>query len=208
MVGGCLNALPPNRKIPDMMTREEWLEQMIEQLRPRFARACAPIPEGTRVSCSWPKGRSAAKVIGQCWAPEGRAPEIFISPTLVDSGRVGGVLIHELIHAALGADAGHGPEFRKAALALGLTGKMTATTETPELVEELEMMAAGIGPYPHEAIGIGGNPVKKQTTRMRKVACSCDYTVRISTKWIEFGVPDCPICDIPMVVIPPKNKAN
>ncbi len=37
------------------------------------------------------------------------------------------VLLHEMIHAAVGIDAGHKGPFKRAAIAVGLAGPMTAT---------------------------------------------------------------------------------
>jgi hypothetical protein len=37
-------------------TREQWLAQAIEMMRPEFAAASAPLPENLAVSCSWPSG--------------------------------------------------------------------------------------------------------------------------------------------------------
>jgi len=51
-------------------------------------------------------------------------------------------------------------------------------------------MVKFIGEYPHGAISYSNR--RKQTTRMIKVVCpACDYTVRVSQKWIEVGLPTC-----------------
>jgi hypothetical protein len=55
--------------------------------------------------------------------------EILVSPVIADSMRVAGILAHELIHASVGVEHGHKGPFRQMAKALGLEGKMTATTE-------------------------------------------------------------------------------
>ena len=87
------------------------------------------------------------------------------------------------------------------ALAVGLTGKMTATIATPELKEKIEKWVKKIGQYPHSSFDVSKS--KKQTTRMIKVMCISDYTecghgnykARMSRKLIEtFGCPVCPNC--------------
>ena len=127
--------------------REQWLDAAIQSVRPRF-RACGyPLPDNIKVSCGWPVGsRGAKKVLGQCFAPSASSKgnvEIFISPTLDKPGQVMGVLIHELVHAAVGNDAGHGKAFQKACAELGLTGKATEALPGPEMSGWL---SAGIMP--------------------------------------------------------------
>lgn len=176
--------------------REQWLDAAIQSVRPRF-RACGyPLPDNIKVSCGWPVGsRGAKKVLGQCFAPSASSKgnvEIFISPTLDKPGQVMGVLIHELVHAAVGNDAGHGKAFQKACAELGLTGKATEALPGPEMSGWL---SAGImpelGQYPHASVDF--NQRKKQGTRMIKLVCpETGYTVRTTKKWIEQGYPTSP----------------
>jgi hypothetical protein len=206
------------------ITREEWLHLAIDALRPEFEKIDFPLPEKLHVSVGFGYGakRESAKILGQCWASrvsEDGVNHIFISPEMNDAARVLDVLIHELVHAADDCASGHKGAFAKAAKALGLTGKMTATVATPELAEMLRELAKALGPYSHATLYPMGKPVqpktepnpedpeeeeppvssgpKKQGTRMIKVACSEDcecggYTVRTTQKWIEVGMPVCP----------------
>jgi hypothetical protein len=118
--------------------------------------------------------------------------EVFISPRLTDSVTILGVLIHELIHAAVGTKAKHGKLFKQPAVAVGLEGKMTATTVGEALRETFKQWIAEHGDYP--AGGLNLNERKKQTTRMLKCDCElCGYTVRTAAKWLaEYGPPLCP----------------
>lgn len=148
---------------------------------------------------------------------------LFISPEMKDEARVLDVLIHELVHAADDCKSGHKGAFATAAKALGLTGKMTATVATPELAEKLRELAVSLGSYSHATLYPMGKPIrpqadpkpegpeedpeeetpvhsgpKKQGTRMIKVACNkeCEcggYVVRTTAKWIEVGMPICPV---------------
>lgn len=210
----------------ETMTRESWLLEAIELLRPRFEAAGLPIPEKIRVSVGFGFGarRESARVIGQCWArsqSDDGVNAVFISPELENTARVLDVLIHELIHAGDDCQNGHKAAFKKVAVAVGLTGQMTATVATPELAADMKELAAKIGEYPHaklytepririqpkEGPGEDGpeeepGPVssgpKKQGTRMHKVIClDCGYTVRTTAKWIAVGLPVCP-CGIEM----------
>lgn len=195
------------------MTREQWLAALVDRLRPVFGERGLAIPAAIRVSCGWPSraalGRSARR-IGECWSPSRSGDwttEVFISPCLDDSLRVGDVLVHELVHAAVGTAAGHGPVFRRAALAVGLTGKMTGTVRGPACEAYLIAAVRALGLYPHATIGGSHDrPVdagKKQTCRLIKVACpSCEYIIRTTRRWLDVAVPTCPACgpDVTMVV--------
>ena len=147
------------------------------------------------MSTGFPKGggRGNAKVSGQAWTIEGKTPNVFISPILDDSQRVLDVLVHELVHVAVGCQCGHRGPFKRLATGLGLTGKMTATVAGEDLLVRLGTIISAIGEYPHEALIPAPNP-KKQSTRMIKVECGgCGYVARVSRKWIgEAGAPLCP----------------
>lgn len=189
-------------------TREEWLNAMTQALRPKFKAAGYPVPTKVHVSCGWPSNNGLARknrTIGQCWSNTASASghfEIFISPTLADGVKVGGVLVHELAHAALEAmhpetHAAHGALFQHAMKPLGMTGKATATTEGAELTRELVALVKKLGKYPHAALKFSQRG-KVQTTRLLKVACpECGYTVRTTAKWVEIGYPTC-VCGTAM----------
>jgi hypothetical protein len=182
-------------------TREQWLRALAELLVPMFAAMGYVLPSvrGIRMSCGWcstgMKGRRKAEV----WPLESSADhsfEIFISPKYDDPISVGESLIHEMCHIAVGLDKKHGKEFKKCALAMGLTGKMTATIPSPELEKTLKSLTKRLGRYPHAELRGGANEYKKQDARLVKLACpSCGYKVYTSKKWIEgAGAPICPTC--------------
>jgi hypothetical protein len=151
-----------------MPSREDWLGRMVDALRPTFAEHGHPLPERIRVSCGWPS-RSAlsgkAQRIGEAWSQlcsADGAHETFLSPVLADPVEVGAVLVHELVHHAVGVQAGHKGPFRTLALAVGLTGPMRATSAGEALRVRLHALAEELGPYPHATLS-GGNGKKKQT---------------------------------------------
>jgi hypothetical protein len=185
-------------------------------MRPEFEAAGAPLPEHLAVSCSWPSGNSRT-VIGECWVAEASSRgyvEVFISPVLDQVAGVQGVLVtlrHELVHAA--GRRGHGREFKALAVELGLSGPMTATIASPELLDFINWtLLPKLGAYPHGAItgrgeivvpptAPGDKPVilrpddrpKKQSTRLLKAECpGCGFTIRLSKKWADLGLPTCP----------------
>src|SRR5271157_261254 len=116
------------------MFREDYLQQAIDLLRPDFAQAEFPLPEKIRVSCGFPSKSALAKSkqrIGECWGVESSEDssfQVFVSPVLKESVEVLATLVHELVHTAVGIECKHRGKFPKAAKAVGLEGKMTATT--------------------------------------------------------------------------------
>ncbi|MCK5942491.1 MAG: transcription elongation protein SprT [Planctomycetes bacterium] len=181
-----------------MPSREEWLGRLVDALRPTFAEHGHPLPERIRVSCGWPS-RSAlsrkSQRIGEAWSQrcsDDGTHETFLSPVLADPIEVGAVLVHELVHHAVGVEHGHRGPFRKLALSVGLEGPMTATTAGEELQERLHALSAVLGPYPHAKLS-GAPGRKKQTTRMLKVACeACGCIVRMTRQWLDqVGAPTC-----------------
>lgn len=178
------------------ITREAWLQAAIDALRPMFAQVGAVVPD-VHASVGFPS-TNVRKRIGECWhGAEGELHQIFVSPVLDDIITVLGVLVHELVHAALPQGTGHGKAFGTVARALGLEGKMTATTVGDTLKDQLKELVAELGDYPHVKLTLGGT--KKQTTRMLKVECNgapedadeeteaidpCGFIFRTTAKWI------------------------
>lgn len=178
------------------MNRETWLNDFAQRLVPLFKNAGFPLDlSKVRLSVGFPRGgKGTRKTIGQCWSNKASADghtEIFISPILGSAADVDHVLTHELVHHVVGLKEGHRGKFAECARALGLAGKLTATTAGDELRPKLDAITAAIGPYPHGAL----NPsegVTKQGTRMLKLTCDgCGYVVRTSQRWLETGVPAC-----------------
>jgi hypothetical protein len=182
-------------------TREEWLNAAVLALRPLFDEQGAADFPRLRVSCGWPKG-ARGKAIGQAWHPSSSGDataELFISPELEKLTGYGVVdtLLHELIHAVVGNEAGHKGPFRKLAKSFGLSGKMTATFAEGELETRLLELVADLGHYPHAELS--KLSVTKQGTRMKLCQCpACGCKIRMTQKWLdEVGAPTCG-CGEPM----------
>ena len=178
--------------------REPWLHAVAERLRPIFASHHAAVPDKIRISCGFPSVGAFAvkrKRLGECWSDANSADghfEIMISPVIDDTMRVAGVLAHQLVHATVGIQHGHKGPFGRLARAIGLEGKMTATTEGEAFKQAVAPILEAVGPYPHAELSKTART--KQGTRLIKLQCpTCDYTVRITRKWLdEVGAPDCP----------------
>ena len=107
------------------------------------------------------------------------------------------VLVHELVHCLPGC-FNHGAKFGKVCTTLGLIPGQKgfkSTAPGPEFAETYANLLAGLGIYPHGALSPAGGR-KKQGTRMLKASCpSCGYTIRLTHKWAEQGLPTCPCGD-------------
>lgn len=192
-------------------TREEWLTAAILAVAPIFADHEITLPP-VRVSVGWPGGRGKkANDLGQCWHGSAAADgvsQMFISPVIgAEPVQVLATLVHELVHAVnFTTDvSGHGAAFRRVAVAVGLTGKMTATVAGEDLAAKLTQVAVDLGDYPHAVITTAGSlssGPKKQGTRMVKCVClECGYVARTTRKWLdEVGPPICPCVTAAMSV--------
>ncbi len=177
--------------------REAWLKSAIVILSPKFSSIGSVVP-AVKVSVGFPGGGSAKTRIGEHWSPEAsddKQGSIFISPVLSDSIEVLGVLVHEMVHAAVGNKAGHGKLFKRCALKVGLEGKMRSTTIGDGLKVRLAEIVTELGAYPHSKLNLNMGK-KKQTTRLIKQICrSCEYIVRSSKSCIDaHGCVICPVC--------------
>jgi hypothetical protein len=115
------------------------------------------------------------------------------------------------VHAA--GRRGHGKDFKALAVELGLTGPMTATIASLELLDFINWtLLPQLGKYPHGAITGRGEilapPPSQATSRsscgpttgrrnsrrgLLKADCpECGYAIRLSKRWAEVGLPSCP----------------
>ena len=111
--------------------REGWLRAATTGVRPYFASVGYPLPDEIRFAIAFTSTGRRGKRVGECWhsAASGDARyEIFIRADLADPIEVLGVLMKELLHTALPADAGHGRLFKEAALKIGLLPPLRMAT--------------------------------------------------------------------------------
>lgn len=203
-------------------TREAWLQALAEPIVTRLCkasglRACPSV----RIAFGFPSSGRGSNTIGECWCPAAsadRTTEIWIAPQfgLGDERRVADILAHEMAHALLGVEAGHGKVFAALVRSIGLEGDPTATIGGPAFWDWIDpILRWQVGPLPHgahllRALGRSDTPRGRcpgpkyhhtpQTTRMIKCACDvCGYTARTSRKWLEAaGAPICPTDNVPM----------
>lgn len=159
-------------------TREEWLEAAAARL------ACL-LPAGyvlppLKLSVGFPKGARGGHAIGQCWAAQcaadGKTAHIYVSPEVHEAVEACRVLLHELVHAIVGAEARHKGAFIKLARALGFEAPWTRTPASAGLMEHLTHCASELGAYPHVQLC---PPLKaKGKSRLLLYECACGRKVR------------------------------
>ena len=177
-------------------TREQWLAALIEELRGIFAVHGHPLPAKIRATCGLPstKSRSKDKHIGEHWsakASDDDTHEVSVSPVVAEPYEVAGILTHELCHAATHGD-GHRGRFPDLAKKLWLEGAPTRACAGDAFRENFKDIVESLGEYPHAALNVG-RVTTTQSTRMLKASCPCGYSVRITKKWADFGLPCCPL---------------
>jgi hypothetical protein len=173
--------------------REQWLREALDgPVTELFKQHGYKLPPKIRVTAGWPSRNALGRrkrTIGQAWSPsaskDGTA-EIIISLYLADPVTVLATLIHEVVHVVVGNDHGHDKVFGKCARAVGLEGKLTATTPSKALAEDiLRDWSPRLGKYPHAELD-GLEKTKSQTTRLIKLECpACGCVIRTTEKWLE-----------------------
>jgi hypothetical protein len=189
--------------------RESWLRAAASELRPYFASVGYPLPDNIRFAIAFTSTGRKGKRLGECWhssTSDDSSYEIFLRADLAEPIGVLGVLVKELVHTALPADAGHGRQFRQAAIQIGLQGPMRKATPGVLLQTRLNEIAVILGPLPHASLHIDQAPLvavsvavdrpKTQRARMLKAHCDvggCGYLVRLAAQHVkEIGPPHCP----------------
>ena len=206
------------------ITREQWLEAAIDILRPRFQEVGYLLPDVIRVSVGWAvsfKGENSsilALTVSRKITTDD-IYQIYVTPERDVASDVLGYLVHELAHVAVGTDAGHGPDFKSCAVAVGLEGKMIHALPGIVLAAELVALAETLGTYPHKRVDLdlartpapvpaGGIPApfpatdvpaprwssgpRSQTARMILCVAECGYKIRTTRNHLAVGNPSCP----------------
>ena len=145
------------------MTREQWLHELMAKLAPAFAELGKPLPTGVKLSCGYTSKGAKGRRIGECHYCEADRREIFIKPDQHESEEVAAIVLHELIHAALGPGFGHGREFKKIAVKLGLEGRMTATIAGDKAKALVRAALEGLEAYPHTKLLAGEGRARATT---------------------------------------------
>jgi hypothetical protein len=205
-------------------TREEWLHEVARLVTQYLFEPAGYIVPPITLSVGIPHNPrgSSHHARAQCWSPqcsEAGISTIFVSPFNDEVASIVGDVVHELCHAVVGNDKGHGKVFAECAAKVGLVAPWTSTPETEEFKHWVRtFVVPQVGEYPHSkmrdlkdlkanpptidgtvsggALGPTGSP--KQSTRLLKLECpSCGCVVRITKKWLAMGAPSCGCPDHP-----------
>jgi len=188
---------------------EGWLNRFVDLARPTYEAAGYPIPLNLRVRIGLPSTGYRSNVIGECFAPSVSADghyEIYISPKVAEGdARIADILSHELCHAA--ASMNHDNAFKALSRAIGLEGKLTATTAGPAWFEWAAPIIEELGAMDFAALSADLAPRKKKATFLLKLECpDCGWLARVTKKHVldhthlNCPVPECDgtlICDMP-----------
>ena len=159
-------------------TREDWLTDATNQLRPIFDVIGKPLPTRIRVATGHPLNFKRNRRLGDCHAAgdsADRAIEICISPTIAKPVEVFTVLLSQLCRATAGA-LSYGTAYEVVATEVGLVPTNTATLDKWKTCKGNAMFAdlyadliAGLGDYPHAPLGVA--------------VCCCEY--RVSSRLLQ-----------------------
>jgi hypothetical protein len=180
-------------------TREDWLNAFVTHARPQFLLQGYTLPERIRTSVGFTSTGARGNRCGECWsdtASEDGYFEIFLRPSIESDARIADILTHELCHAAVGIEAGHGKPFKDCARAMGLVGPPKSTTAGEAWYRWALPVLTALGPMPYGMLndGISTAP-KKQKTNLLKVECdTCGWLARVTRRHIDpHGELNCPV---------------
>lgn len=182
------------------LTREEWYNLLVEKMRPRFSELNHPIPTNLRISCGFTSSGARGRVIGECWMPaasDDSSFEIFIRPDQATKQQVVAVLVHELIHAALGPKHKHDKTFGLMARNLGLEGPLTATRGGEQLWAWVDPLMEDMPKYPgaklHAAVRAPWKRIQPSTPHVNLRCPECGYYAKTTKDMLDIGRLECPI---------------
>ena len=188
-----------NSQSNTLRNREAWLIELAEKLRGIFETNLAPLPAVIRLSCGFTSKGGKGDVIGQCHHASSSADgatEIFVRPDIADALEVAAVVLHELVHAAVGVENQHNKVFKKLATSLGLVGKMKATKAGEVALKFLRPIVEELGPFPHARLTFSsGAGAKKKAgeAEQKNVTCPhCGFRAKIRVDQMEIGRLVCP----------------
>jgi hypothetical protein len=170
------------------MNREAWLSSLLFGLAPileeAFKGATATL-DSWRVSVGETKRGELVSI-----RDAGDTLDLFVSPSLDDPIAVAEALLSAMIEASVGGDS---YAFKRLSSALGFTQARRAANE---LRLRLYAVLKPLGTYPHRAPAaiptLKGRLKVKQATRLLKASCTgCGCVIRITAKWVAFGLPTC-----------------
>ena len=118
------------------MNRSQWLTDAGKRLEALFVENGYRLPD--YVIGSGNSDHSRARLVYQ----------LIIANNINDPMQATSVLAHEMVHAVVGLDQGHGPGFEHCARIIGLEGNMATTTAGEAFNRRVRPWVEKIGPLP------------------------------------------------------------
>jgi hypothetical protein len=138
------------------MNREQWLMAAVDHIVPIFESRGCTVPV-VKVSIGFPSTGGKGRHLGQCWSSKSaveRINQIFIAPHLQTPFDFLDTLVHELVHAVDDCESGHGENFKKIALDVGLKGPMRSAGTGYWLKQDLIRIVDKLGTFPHRRLSL------------------------------------------------------
>lgn len=170
------------------MTREHWLQNIIEQININLFEPNDTVLPSIQVSVGKPSGTANAWTI----TPNPDNPEepynIFVSATVQETRQLTELLFGEVFYAAVGRP---NKQFKRV-FSLTKAGKRWYPEVGSPTMDVLSDIAAAAPPYPHVPVVL--EEKEKQTTRMLKITCfnhEEPIILRGANKAFAEGLPVC-----------------
>jgi len=176
------------------INREQWLMRAVDHLMPIFERSGYAIPI-VKVSVGFPSTGAKGRHLGQCWSTKSAVDgvnQIFIAPHLQTPFDFLDTLVHELVHAVDDCQSGHGENFKKIALDVGLKGPMRSAGAGDWLKQDLMRIAETLGSFPHGRLSLPVRTMQKTPKRPGAKCEKCGYEVIVLKRYLHLGPPICP----------------
>jgi len=176
------------------INREQWLMHAVAHLIPIFERSGHVVPV-VKVSVGFPSTGARGRHLGQCWSTKSAVDginQIFIAPHLQTPFDFLDTLVHELVHAVDDCQSGHGENFKKIALDVGLKGPMRSAGAGDWLKQDLMRISEKLGGFPHGRLSLPVRAMQKAPKRPGAKCDKCGYEVVILKRYLDLGPPICP----------------
>lgn len=176
------------------LNREQWLMAAVEHIAPIFQARGYVVPQ-VKVSVGFPSTGGKGRHLGQCWSSksaEDNINQIFIAPHLKTPLDFLDTLVHELVHAVDDCQSGHGDNFKKIALDVGLKGPMRSAGAGDWLKQDLIQIAESLGNFPHGRLSLPIRTMQKAPKRPGAKCAKCGYEIVMLKRHLPLGPPLCP----------------
>jgi len=176
------------------LNREQWLMAAVEHIAPIFQARGYVVPQ-VKVSVGFPSTGGKGRHLGQCWSSksaEDSINQIFIAPHLKTPLDFLDTLVHELVHAVDDCQSGHGDNFKKIALDVGLKGPMRSAGAGDWLKQDLIQIAQSLGNFPHGRLSLPIRTMQKAPKRPGAKCAKCGYEIVMLKRHLPLGPPLCP----------------